>query len=237
MKKILALILAFTMLIGCSAVASADGDSIITVIGTATVSVPADFAIVTLGVTTMDEDVQKSAGLNAEKIDAVIFALKELGIPEDDISTAYYYMETIYDYNTTDGAGYAIRGYQVNNSVTVTVRALELVGQVVDTALRAGANQVNGVSFQSTQAGSACDEALQAAIKEASRKAALMAEAAGVKLGAMVSVTENYGSYGGVSMKAEAAADMAPRSTANTRFLADGLNCTATVTVAFEIEK
>ena len=234
MKKLLAIALVLALTLSLSAAALAD--DLITVNGMATVSVPADMATVMLGVTTLDKDVQKTAALNAERIEAVVFALKELGIPEADITTNNYYMDTMYDYNVTDENGYAIRGYQVSNTINVTVRNLDLVGQVVDTALRAGANQVNSVAFQSTKSGEACDEALRQAIAEARRKAELAAAAGGVKLGKLANITENYGSYNGVMMKTVGAA-AEDRGVANTRFMASGLDCSATVTVSFEIDE
>lgn len=220
------------------ALAAAEAGTL-TVTGTATVTVEADTAVVSIGVETVDKDVSAAASSNAAKMDAVVAALKALGIDEKDIVTSHYFVSTLYDYSASDGETVPVRGYQVSNSLSVKVRDITQTGAVIDTALKAGANACNGISFTSGAAGEACDQALTAAIAEARRKAALAAEACGGTVGRIVELKEGYGSYGGVTMNkrtAAAGAMVEEAADAGTAIIADGLQFSATVTLTVEIE-
>ncbi len=237
MKRIMLLVLLVCCVAALPALSFADPGTV-TVTGTATVTVEADAAVVVIGVETMDKDVSAAASANAVKLDAVIEALKALGIDEKDIHTDHYYVSTLYDYSSADPDGVPVRGYQVTNSLSVKVRDINRTGEVIDTALKAGANACNGISFTSSAAGEACDQALAAAVAEARRKAALVAEACGGKLGRIVELKEGYGSYSGVAMASRMAKGDAVEEAqdAGTAIMADGLQFSATVTLTVEIE-
>jgi uncharacterized protein len=78
----------------------------------------------------------------------------------------------------------------VSNTVTAMVRKLDEVGRILDQSVTAGANQVNGITFGLEQAQAATDEARTSAVKEAKRKAELLAQASGVTLGNIVTINE-----------------------------------------------
>ena len=206
-------------------------DRTLTVTGTATVRVNADRARVMLGVRTTAEDARKAAETNAEKMDLVLNALEEAGIPRENMTTDYYYVSALYDYSSYTEEE-RIRGYQVSNTLSVLVEDIDRVGAIIDIALSQGANTCDGVSFQSTGAGEAYDEALRAAIAEGRRKAALVAESCGKTLGDLVEISENYGSYRGVSFKSAYAEEDAGAFT-STSITSDGLDFSATVTMTF----
>ena len=216
----------------------ADDDRTITVTGTATVTVEADAAVVSIGVETLDKEVTAAAAGNAAKLEAVIAALKALGIDEKDITTDHYYVTPIYDYTVASENGVPVRGYQVSNSLSVRLSDLNLTGTVIDTALKAGANACNGITFTSAAAGDACDQALTAAIAEARRKAELAAAACGGSVGKVVSLTEGYGSYSGVTMSKRAMGDVVEEAEydAGTTIIADGLRFTSSVTLTVELK-
>lgn len=223
MKRIVILLLALALSV-LPLFALAEGAPTVTVNGTATVSVPADFAKVNLAVETNAPAVADALSENADRMAQVLAALEEAGIAAGDIVTDRFYVYTQYDYTGENHT------YTVTNALTVTVRALSDVGRLIDVALSAGANACNGITFYSDAAAQANDEALTAAIAEARRKAELAAVAAGLTLGDLVSLNESAGSYGGVRLAK--AADMA----ASTAIMPDGLDFTANVSVTFELK-
>lgn len=233
-------ILAIMMLALTASLAAAEGSRTVTVTGTATILTDADTASVNLGVVSVAKEAGEASRTNAAQVDRLIAALKEAGIAEKDITTAYYYVNTRRDYNAyTETGEYPIIGYEVNNSLTVRVRDLDQVGAIIDTALANGANSCDGVSFTAAgAAGDVRDEVLRAAIEEGKRRAAIMAEACGGTLGDVLSVKENYSTGGAVfnnkrtstmGMAVEGAAD------AGTAIMSDGLSFSATVEMTFEL--
>ena len=132
--------------------------SVVSTSGTATVKVDPDKVTVTIGVETQGLTAEEAATKNAELMEKVITALKELGVTDDQISTSWYNVFPIYDYRSPpcieiypqppDCAPKSeITGYRASNSLSVTLDADEDVGSVIDGAVRAGANNVNGVYF------------------------------------------------------------------------------------------
>jgi uncharacterized protein YggE len=132
--------------------------SIVSTSGTATVKVTPDKVSVTVGVETRGDTAQEAAAANAELMEKVLAALKELGIAEDQISTNWYSVWPVYEWKSPPcieifpqppecAPKSEIVGYSASNSVTVTVDADEDVGKVIDTAVGAGATNVNGAYF------------------------------------------------------------------------------------------
>ena len=231
MKRMMLLFLALLLCLLPLGGLAEGGAPTVTVTGSATVSATADYAVVSLGVDTFNQAVSVAMKENAAHIDAVLAALKNAGIDEKDIVTDRFYVYTQYDYGTyNEDGGNPVRGYQVSNALSVTVREISAVGSVIDTAISAGANACNGIAFYSSQAGSANDEALAAAIAEGRRKADLSAQAAGMRLGNLVSVTESSGSYNGVRYAKTAVADAG-----GTQIIADGLDFSASVVLIYEL--
>lgn len=208
----------------------------LTVTGSAAVTVPADMAIVRLGVETNAKDVTTAMAENAERIQAVIEALKNAGIAEEDIVTERFYISTLYDYSSYSsltGTEGRIKGYSVTNGLSVTVREITKAGSIIDTAFQAGANQCNGIEAATSSAGEAADRALAKAIAEGKRRAELMAAAAGKTVGELLSISDS----GYVSSRAVYTYDEAAKNSAmGTQIIADGLDYSATVTMVFELK-
>lgn len=224
MKKLLLIVLALTLL-ALPALAMAD-DSL-TVIGTATVTFEPDMAELSVGVETHADTVNAAVAANSEVLNAVIEALKEADIAESDMATSNYYVGTEYDYGATPPK---LSGYYVSNTLTVTVRDIERIGAVIDAATAAGANQVYGVNFLSSQQSGSYDRALTLAIQEGMRKAQLMAMAAGRSLGRLEDVQEN----GAAGYVFSAAYDTVARAS-GTSILSGELSVTASVTLTYEL--
>jgi len=164
----------------------------LTAFGNGSVSAAPDIAIVSLGVVSEADNAKDALTANATDMTAVIKTITEAGIKTEDVATSGLFVEPIYSdaSRSTDGQS-KITGYRVSNQVTVRIVDLSASGPLLDKVITAGANRVNGISFEIGEAEALRDAAIKAAIVEARRKAELMAEAAGVKLGAIQSVNAN----------------------------------------------
>ena len=98
--------------------------------GEGKVTVIPDMATVSLGVSVERDTAKAAREAAAQQMTQVVAALKALGIADEDIATANVSLSPVYDYPTN--AQPRIRGYQLQNTVTVTVRDLAKVSDVVD---------------------------------------------------------------------------------------------------------
>ena len=232
MKKLFALLLALCLTL--SAAAAMAENTVITVTGTAIVTLPADQATLSLGIRTTEADAGDATAKNAALSAALTEVLKNtFGLADSDIVTDYFYINTVYDYSTEPAKA---TGYQVNNALRVTVHDVKRVGEVLDVAMKNGATECNSITFSATGSAEACDQALTAAVAEGRRKAELLAGACGGTLGRLVSVTENSGSYSGRSFKSSSANGAAMEMEADTHIVSDGLQFSATVVMVFELQ-
>ena len=226
MKKLIALLLALMLL---PAFALADAD--ITVIGSATITLSADRAILSIGAHTAASTASEAAAQNADSIAALLTALEAAGILPEDVTTADYSIYPHYDYDMNGNS--MLQGYQITNMLSVVIRDVTQIGAVLDACIAAGANETYGITFTSTRQAEAQDQALIAALADAQRKAELMAEATGMKIVAIESIVENDGSY---PLYKNATYDMAVGSAGATTILANGVDVTASVTVTYEVK-
>jgi uncharacterized protein YggE len=150
-----------------------------------------DMAIVSLGETTEGQTAAAALAENARRMTALNAALRRAGIAERDIQTSNVsvYPQQVYG----EGQAPRITGYQANNSVTVKVRRIDNTGRVIDAAVGAGGNTVNGVSFTHADPDAQLDIARRDAIAEARRRAELYASALGMRVNRIVSVSEGGG--------------------------------------------
>jgi uncharacterized protein YggE len=121
----------------------------------------------------------------------VLLALKGAGIDEKDYQTSRLSLQPQYAQPAPNrSAPPQITGYRASNRVTIKVRDITKVANVIDTLVTAGANEIGGINFVVTQASKALDEARSKAVADARRKAEIYAKAAGVTLGEPISITE-----------------------------------------------
>ena len=130
---------------------------------------------------------------NATLMTAVFDELEAAGIPKSDITTSQLSLKPQYDYR--DRKKPTIKGYEARNTVTVKSDDIEKVGPMLDALVRAGVNNINQVQFSVKDPKNALKQAREEAIREAREKAQSMANAAGVKLGPLLSMTENSGGF------------------------------------------
>lgn len=151
-----------------------------------------DLATVSAGVLSQAVTAKDALAANTASMTAVLAALKSAGIAERDIQTSNFNVQPRYDYNN-EGRAPTLVGYDVSNSVTVTVRKLDTLGTVLDHVVGSGSNQINGIYFGIDRPEAALDQARKLAVADARRKADLYAGAARVTLGNMLSLSESGG--------------------------------------------
>jgi hypothetical protein len=158
--------------------------STITVTGNGTVDATPDRASFDFGVTTNGATAAEALSRNSSEARAIIDALKKAGVPSSEIQTTQV---SLWPQTSNDGT--RITGYQASDSVQVTA-ALGKSGQLVDAAVGAGANNVDGPSLDTADKSALYDKALTQALAEAKGKAQAIASAAGLTLGAPLKVRE-----------------------------------------------
>jgi len=160
----------------------------ISVTGEATVLVPPDLAEIDGGVTSEAKTAREASEANNAAMGKVLQALKGAGIEEKDVQTARLSLQPQSAPNRSGPS--AIAGYRASNRVTVRVRDVTKVANVIDTLVGAGANEIGGINFVVSQASKLLDEARERAVADARRKAEIYAKAAGVTLGAPLGISE-----------------------------------------------
>jgi uncharacterized protein len=179
-----------------------DAPRVVHVSAQASVQRAPDRAVVQLAVETIAPSAGEATSANAATMERVIAALRQLGIPDARIQTTRIELRPRHE-TRRDGTPPAIVGYQAVNQVMVRLDDVELVGRVVDTGVRAGANRVTGVSFQLRDPDAAYHDALRLAIGKAREEARVVAEALGETLGPALQVNTG-GMPGPPQMRMEA---------------------------------
>lgn len=198
------------------------------------VSTAPDIATLSFGVATGRQATAKAAIENIRKnMDNILKAVKDAGIPEKDISTQSFWLNPVYDYSN----GLQVpRGYEANQSLSVKVRDLDKVGDVLTVATNAGANQAGGVNFSIDDADKAQAEAREIAINKAKAKAKELADGLGMSLGRMTGFNEGggYAPPSPMLMKAESYGG-AERDMASIQLPAGEQDVTSYVTLTYEL--
>ena len=181
-----------TAAIGVSALliapASAQSETpAISVTGEATISVPPDQAQVEAGVTSNGKTAREASEANNVTMGQVLLALKAAGIDGKDIQTSRLSLQP---QSAPNHSTNAIVGYRASNQVTVRLRDVTKVASTIDLLVGAGANEIGGINFMVSQASKLLDDAREQAVADARRKAEIYAKAAGVTLGAPLSIAE-----------------------------------------------
>jgi uncharacterized protein YggE len=186
------------LLTGCAGAAFAQSETpapaepvnrTLTVNGSGKVYLTPDIAYITIGVHTEGASASEAVEANNAQAQTVIAALRGQGIAEADIQTNNF---SIYPKQQFDDQGKPtgeVR-YSVDNSVLVTIRNTTRVGGVLDAVVDAGANSINGIQFDVDNKTAALTSAREAAVADARAKAQELAEAAGVTLGEVQTISE-----------------------------------------------
>lgn len=163
----------------------------IAVMGRGEVKVSPDRATIQISVQTRGTTASGAAAENANKQQAVLTALRALGLGNDQLSTINYnvYPEQRY----VEGKEPVIVGYNVTNTILAEVRKLTQVGPVIDAALSHGANMITSLQFYASNTEAARRTAIASAIEKARADAEAAARAARGTLGTLLEV--NVGAY------------------------------------------
>ncbi len=199
----LAPLLVTTLWLLPTAVTCADHDAdekpprTITVNGEGKIKVKPDTASVSAGVVTQAATAREALDKNSERMRQVMQGLREAGIAEDDLQTSQFSVSPVYSRPprkpNVPRQEPTIVGYRVSNTATAIVRKLADLGGVLDKVVTLGANSISGPSFFTDKPEPLLDEARKKAVANAMRKAKLLADAAGVELGEIMTIHEGGG--------------------------------------------
>lgn len=184
LKKSAAILIAVMLLFSASLSLA---ETKITVSGTGETQVSADTAIVTLGVNARDKDVLAAQQKVNNAITAIRESLTGLGIPEDCINTDYMSIYALYDY---DGDREEVTAYNAGSTLAIKVTDMDKAGLVIDTAFAAGANTLNGITFSASDTEAAKVESQKKAVTDARARAEVLAEAAGLRISGIETISE-----------------------------------------------
>lgn len=147
-----------------------------------------DMATVSLAVVTDSGTAAEALGQNRSQTGALMDALRKAGVPDQDIRTTGLNLQPQYTYRQNEAP--VLRGYEASNELSVTVNDLGRVGRAIDAAVTAGGGRVNGVTLGLRDRQKAEDEARVAAVKALQAKARLYAEATGLHIVRLESLSE-----------------------------------------------
>jgi uncharacterized protein len=208
---------------------------VISVSGLGEVKSRPDMATISTGVVTEGTTAKEALANNNKAMAAVIAALKNAGIAEDDIQTSDFSVSPKYPpYQPNQTTAPRIVGYTVSNQVTARVKDLQKLGPVLDTLVQAGSNQINGIMFGIDEPKPQLDDARKKAVADARAKAELYAAAAGVSLGKVVQITESSAVVPPMPMYAKR--EMAMAQDASVPIAAGQQIVTANVSITYEIQ-
>jgi uncharacterized protein len=183
-----------SMLLATPALAQAERPAMISVSGEATVSVPPDMAEVDGGFTSEAKTAHEASDASNTAMGKVLLALKAAGIEAKDIQTSRLSLQPETQNTPSRSGPPSIVGYRASNHVTIRLHDVTKVASVIDMLVGAGANDIGGINFMVSEASKLLDQAREQAFADARRKAEIYAKAAGVTLGAPLSISEGNAS-------------------------------------------
>jgi uncharacterized protein len=187
-------LIAAVILIETGTVMAAENDKLakrhVSVSATGDVAAEPDMAYISTGVIVEADTAKDGLARNSMVMAKLVDGLKSLGIAPKDIQTTSVNVQPRY-VQAKDGHPTTFSGYRVVNQVRVTVREIKQLGEMLDAAVTLGANQVNNIAFDVSNAETLKDEARKQAMVNARRRAELYATAAGAQLGNVLNISED----------------------------------------------
>lgn len=232
MKKILAFVLTLAVML-CAGIALAD-DADITVQGTAVISANPDMVSVTANASVNGKTVASAQEEISKIIESVTTKLIELGVEEEDIITQNYGYYPTYNYESDTRT---LTGYQANHTLRITCRDVEMLDSVIGVVTDSGMSEIYDVSYDVSTRSELYQQALAMAIEAAKAKAEKMAQASGMTLTGLDSLTENPSYAGAYEVNSTADTAKAAAGSAGTGIRAGGVSVTASVTAVYEARK
>ena len=222
---------------GPAAVApAASAQRTLNVNGAGQVFLTPDIAYIYVGVHTENISASDAMAENNARTQVMIAALKKAGIDEKDIRTTNFSIWQQDKYDPATGQPTGEKVYSVDNTVYVTVRKLESLGALLDTLVKAGANNINSIQFDVADKTAATKQARDAAVKDAQTQAQELADVAGLSLGEITSISfyesspslvmDTFGGKGGGGSAPNASVPIQPGQ----------MTLTVTVSMTYEIK-
>jgi len=171
---------------------------IISLVATGAVKTTPDKVDISTGVTSEAKRAHEALDQNTEAMAKVVEALKGDGIEPKDIQTTNFSVTPFYEqkpYDRPDGKPPLVVGYRVTNQIRITLRDTKKLGAILDKVVSLGANQIDSIEFGVEEPEVLKDEARKLALKNVTDNAKLYAEAAGVGLGQILSISEEESAY------------------------------------------
>ena len=238
-------------LAGCGAgatAAGADAAKGITVSASSEAKIAPDKARINVSVVSEDDEAEACQSSNAQKVNAVVDALKGLGVADESIQTSYSNLSPRYgsrtsNKNNADGREgetydeWVITGYEMRTALTVSDLEIDSVGVAVQACVAAGANESDGVEDYASAYDEKYNEALAKALETAKAKAESVASATGASLGKVVNVVEGYQDTSARYVSSEVAVedDAADAGAAVAKTMPGQVGIVAEVTVTYAI--
>ena len=234
MKMFLTLAVIFFCALSSTVQAEEDRVPVISVNGEGVVEVSPDRATISVGVVSREKDPTKVQAENAKIASEIIKSATALGVEKKNIRTGNYSFRQIY--HNDQNKRRIFDGYEVNNTVTITVDDLNLVGKIIDSALSHGANSIESLQFGIRDKSALTAEALKIAVRDARSKAEVVAAGLGKNIIGVKSVSINSGSISAPRFaKLAMVADEA--NSFETPIEGGTLSCSASVNIEFEINR
>ncbi len=228
MKQILAMALIW---LGLVTGAWAQEDRLISTTGTGAIEAAPDMATITLGVTQEARLATEAMDAASAAARAVLTRVEQAGIAPRDVQTSDVSLQPVWSRDSvSNNTTPRVTGYVARNTLSIRVRDLDTLGAILDAVVQDGANTFNGLRFSLQDPEPVIAEARAAAVRDARARAEQLAEAAGVTLGAVRSISESGGRVRPEMMEMAAA-----RVAADVPIAAGELSMTAQVSMVFEI--
>lgn len=165
---------------------------VLTVTGEGVARAVPDMASVSTGVVNEAKTAREALDANTQAVAAMVAAIKETGVESRDIATSGFSVQPRYAPPKKDSPDAPqINGYEVRNTVTVRVRDLARLGDLLDKVVTNGANQIGGIAFDIAEPAKLEEAARVAAVKDARAQAQALADAAGLRLVRVLAITSN----------------------------------------------
>ncbi len=209
----------------------------ITVSGEGKVTGKPDLALITLGVSTLRPTVAEARDAAATALTGILDSMRANGVDDDDIQTSQLSIYPEYDYT---GSTQRLTGFRVSNTVTAKLRNIDSTSAVIDDAIANGGDEttIQSIAFTIDDPESLREQARQAAVEDAKRKAETLAGASGVKVGNPINISESGGYSPPIPYAERAiAADEASQAGASTPIQPGELDVIIYVNVTWEIQQ
>ena len=163
----------------------------VNVSGSGQVSAQPDIAVVTLGVQTEAEEAASALTENSQQMQALVDVLRDEDVAAEDIQTQVVRLRPRYEEEPRAEGQRELIGYTATNVVEVRIRDLDAAGGVLDAAVQAGGNRIEGIRFEVSEPAAYLDQAREVAWNDAQHRAEQLASLAGVELGGIMTINES----------------------------------------------